>query len=201
MLVWVRSGSGGVCLIHARNQAFLRSKSGVFGPIPTLASSSDTGVTEQVQAVGEEFPVGTPNALSRTHHRNFTSPIPARRLENLSRRGRAMKSDHRLEMWLSESQRTRWRMVSGVQFSSGVALKRQRHPKQQAGDASRTQRTAHLPHGLVRITLLHVSSRIFSEHAFKKASGPKELFVVPNGGHVDLYDRVNLIRGRNRACE
>ena len=36
-------------------------------------------------------------------------------------------------------------------------------------------------------------SRIFSEQAFKKASEPKELFVVPNAGHVDLYDRVNLI--------
>src|SRR5205809_3861280 len=34
---------------------------------------------------------------------------------------------------------------------------------------------------------------IFSEHAFKKASEPKELFVVPNAGHVDLYDRVEVI--------
>ena len=31
------------------------------------------------------------------------------------------------------------------------------------------------------------------EHAFKKASQPKELFIVPNAGHVDLYDRVNVI--------
>lgn len=36
-------------------------------------------------------------------------------------------------------------------------------------------------------------SRIFSEHAFQKASEPKELYIVPNAGHVDLYDRVNLI--------
>ena len=36
-------------------------------------------------------------------------------------------------------------------------------------------------------------SRIFSEHAFKKASDPKELLVVPNAGHVDLYDRVTVI--------
>src|SRR5947208_2322848 len=34
---------------------------------------------------------------------------------------------------------------------------------------------------------------IFSEHAFKKASEPKELFVVLNAGHVDLYDRVEVI--------
>jgi fermentation-respiration switch protein FrsA (DUF1100 family) len=36
-------------------------------------------------------------------------------------------------------------------------------------------------------------SRIFSEHAFKRASEPKELHIVPGAGHVDLYDRVNLI--------
>ncbi len=36
-------------------------------------------------------------------------------------------------------------------------------------------------------------SRIFSEHAFKKASEPKELHVVPGAGHVDLYDKVNVI--------
>ncbi len=36
-------------------------------------------------------------------------------------------------------------------------------------------------------------SRIFSEHAFRKASEPKELYIVPGAGHVDLYDRVDLI--------
>ena len=39
----------------------------------------------------------------------------------------------------------------------------------------------------------HAHSRIFSEQAFEKASEPKELFVVPNAGHVDLYDRMDLI--------
>jgi uncharacterized protein len=33
----------------------------------------------------------------------------------------------------------------------------------------------------------------FSEEAFRLAGEPKELFIVPNAGHVDLYDRVNLI--------
>jgi fermentation-respiration switch protein FrsA (DUF1100 family) len=33
----------------------------------------------------------------------------------------------------------------------------------------------------------------FSEDAYKKAAEPKELVIVPNAGHVDLYDRVNLI--------
>lgn len=33
----------------------------------------------------------------------------------------------------------------------------------------------------------------FSEDAFKRAAEPKELVIVPGAGHVDLYDRVNLI--------
>ena len=37
------------------------------------------------------------------------------------------------------------------------------------------------------------SSRYFSEDAFKLAREPKELHIVPNATHVDLYDRVNLI--------
>jgi uncharacterized protein len=49
------------------------------------------------------------------------------------------------------------------------------------------------PRPVLFITGDHAHSRIFSEHAFKKASEPKELYVVPNAGHVDLHDRVNLI--------
>lgn len=33
----------------------------------------------------------------------------------------------------------------------------------------------------------------FSEDAYRRAAEPKELVIVPNAGHVDLYDRVNLI--------
>jgi fermentation-respiration switch protein FrsA (DUF1100 family) len=33
----------------------------------------------------------------------------------------------------------------------------------------------------------------FSEDAYKLAAEPKELFIVPGAGHVDLYDRVNVI--------
>ncbi len=33
----------------------------------------------------------------------------------------------------------------------------------------------------------------FSEEAYKLAAEPKELYLVPGAGHVDLYDRVNLI--------
>ena len=36
-------------------------------------------------------------------------------------------------------------------------------------------------------------SREFSEEAYRRASEPKELHVVPRAGHVDLYDRVNMI--------
>lgn len=36
-------------------------------------------------------------------------------------------------------------------------------------------------------------SRYFSEDAYKLAQSPKELYIVPRAGHVDLYDRVNLI--------
>ena len=36
-------------------------------------------------------------------------------------------------------------------------------------------------------------SRYFSEDAYKAAAEPKELMIIPNANHVDLYDRVNII--------
>jgi fermentation-respiration switch protein FrsA (DUF1100 family) len=36
-------------------------------------------------------------------------------------------------------------------------------------------------------------SREFSENAYQLAAEPKELVIIPGAGHVDLYDRVNLI--------
>ncbi|MEI7177153.1 alpha/beta hydrolase [Pectobacterium carotovorum] len=36
-------------------------------------------------------------------------------------------------------------------------------------------------------------SKEFSEDAYKRAGQPKELYIVPNAGHVDLYDRTDLI--------
>lgn len=36
-------------------------------------------------------------------------------------------------------------------------------------------------------------SRYFSEDAYKAASQPKELYIVKGAGHVDLYDRMELI--------
>jgi uncharacterized protein len=36
-------------------------------------------------------------------------------------------------------------------------------------------------------------SRYFSEDAFKAAAGQKELLIIPNAVHVDLYDKVDVI--------
>ena len=36
-------------------------------------------------------------------------------------------------------------------------------------------------------------SREFSEDAYKRAGQPKELVIVPNAGHVDLYDKTDVI--------
>lgn len=33
----------------------------------------------------------------------------------------------------------------------------------------------------------------FSEDAYRLAAEPKELLIVPGAGHVDLYDRTDLI--------
>ena len=49
------------------------------------------------------------------------------------------------------------------------------------------------PRPLLFITGDQAHSREFSEDAYKLAAEPKELVIVPGAGHVDLYDRVNLI--------
>jgi fermentation-respiration switch protein FrsA (DUF1100 family) len=49
------------------------------------------------------------------------------------------------------------------------------------------------PRPVLFITGDQAHSRIFSQQAFRKASEPKELVVVPNAGHVDLYDQMNVI--------
>jgi uncharacterized protein len=36
-------------------------------------------------------------------------------------------------------------------------------------------------------------SRYFSEDAFKTAAEPKELVIIPNAVHVDLYDKLDMI--------
>jgi len=49
------------------------------------------------------------------------------------------------------------------------------------------------PRPMLFITGDGAHSREFSEDAFKRAAEPKALHIVPGAGHVDLYDRVNLI--------
>ena len=49
------------------------------------------------------------------------------------------------------------------------------------------------PRALLFITGDQAHSREFSEDAYMRAAEPKELYVVKGAGHVDLYDRVNLI--------
>jgi len=39
----------------------------------------------------------------------------------------------------------------------------------------------------------HAHSRYFSEDAYQMAAEPKELYVVPGAGHVDLYDKVDVV--------
>jgi fermentation-respiration switch protein FrsA (DUF1100 family) len=49
------------------------------------------------------------------------------------------------------------------------------------------------PRPMLFITGDQAHSREFSEDAYKRAAEPKELLIVPNAGHVDLYDRTDLI--------
>ena len=49
------------------------------------------------------------------------------------------------------------------------------------------------PRPLLFITGDQAHSKEFSEDAYKRAAEPKELYYVADAGHVDLYDRVELI--------
>ncbi|UXL40413.1 alpha/beta hydrolase [Pseudomonas fragi] len=49
------------------------------------------------------------------------------------------------------------------------------------------------PRPMLFIAGADAHSREFSEEAYKLAGQPKELVIIPGVGHVDLYDRVDLI--------
>lgn len=49
------------------------------------------------------------------------------------------------------------------------------------------------PRPMLFITGDKAHSKEFSEDAYKRAAEPKELVIVPNAGHVDLYDKTDLI--------
>jgi fermentation-respiration switch protein FrsA (DUF1100 family) len=49
------------------------------------------------------------------------------------------------------------------------------------------------PRPVLLIAGKNAHSRYFSEDAYKVAAEPKELLIIPNANHVDLYDKVNII--------
>ncbi|MHA7847524.1 alpha/beta hydrolase [Serratia sp. D1N4] len=49
------------------------------------------------------------------------------------------------------------------------------------------------PRPMLFITGDRAHSKEFSEDAYQRAAQPKELYIVPGAGHVDLYDRTDLI--------
>ena len=49
------------------------------------------------------------------------------------------------------------------------------------------------PRPILFIAGENANSRYFSEDAYKQAAKPKELYIVPGAGHVDLYDRLKFI--------
>jgi len=49
------------------------------------------------------------------------------------------------------------------------------------------------PRPMLFIAGENAHSREFSEEAYRLAGQPKELVIIPGAGHVDLYDRVDLI--------
>jgi fermentation-respiration switch protein FrsA (DUF1100 family) len=49
------------------------------------------------------------------------------------------------------------------------------------------------PRPILFVTGEHAHSRYYSEDAHERAAEPKELYIVPNAGHVDLYDKTDLI--------
>jgi hypothetical protein len=49
------------------------------------------------------------------------------------------------------------------------------------------------PRPILFVTGEHAHSRYYSEDAYERAAEPKEIYVVPNAGHVDLYDKTDLI--------
>jgi len=49
------------------------------------------------------------------------------------------------------------------------------------------------PRPMLLIAGENAHSRYFSEDAYQAASEPKELMIIPNGVHVDLYDKTEMI--------
>jgi fermentation-respiration switch protein FrsA (DUF1100 family) len=49
------------------------------------------------------------------------------------------------------------------------------------------------PRAIMLIAGANAHSLYYSEDVYKMATKPKELVIVPNADHVDLYDKVDII--------
>lgn len=89
------------------------------------------------------------------------------------------------------------------EFAKYYATPRGQHPRSHALSlTSLGAITAFMPLAQIELTaprpLLFVAgekahSRYYTEDAYEQAPEPKELHIVPGAGHVDLYDKVDLI--------
>lgn len=73
-------------------------------------------------------------------------------------------------------------MIVTSMYDMSAAARMMQTPEQilEAKKALAAQRWAH--------------SRFFSDHAYEKALEPKEMYVVEDAEHIDLYDRTGILR-------
>lgn len=93
--------------------------------------------------------------------------------------------------------------AAAAEFADYYATPRGRHPRSHPMSlTSLGAITAFLPLAQIELTaprpLLLVAgekahSRYYTQDAYERAPEPKELHIVPGAGHVDLYDKVELI--------
>ncbi|WP_125143410.1 alpha/beta hydrolase [Clostridium transplantifaecale] len=92
----------------------------------------------------------------------------------------------------------------GAEFFSFYGLKRGHHPNARAGHTTTSdlsflnyQLLNHIdtisPRPILFIMGENAHSRFFSENAYAAAAEPKELCIVPNAIHIDLYDDIEKI--------
>lgn len=91
-----------------------------------------------------------------------------------------------------------------AEFFSYYGLKRGHHPNARGGFTT-TSQLAMLnfrsldfveqisPRPILMIVGENAHSKFFSENVYQAAAEPKELYVVPDAMHIDLYDRVDKI--------
>ena len=91
-----------------------------------------------------------------------------------------------------------------AEFYSYYGLKRGHHPNARANFTTTSQLSfmnypllsrikTISPRPILFIAGENAHSRFYSENAFAAAAEPKELYIVPNAIHIDLYDRTEVI--------